>query len=89
MRHADSLFDQPCLAKAADEMLAVRRAQFPEFVQRERHVTAKACTKPLDRIIHHDVRLIDLPRLPESSNQRVVLLSEIWKRMPQLSRRRD
>jgi arylsulfatase A-like enzyme len=48
-------------------------------------VNTEGLSEPLHCVSHHGVCLIDLPRLPESGNKRVVGLSEIRKRVAQLS----
>src|SRR6266849_4819733 len=81
--------DQSRLAEAIDQMFAIFGTEFSKFVQRQQHVAAKAFTKPLQRLSHHVLSFIDLTCLSESRDQRVVNLSEIRNRMPQLACRRD
>src|SRR5712671_3393915 len=81
--------DQTRLVEASDQMFAIFGTEFSKFVQRQRHVAPEAFAKPFQRVSHCRMRLIDLPRLPESGNQRVVGLSKLWNRMTQSACRRN
>src|SRR5262245_57261663 len=80
---------EPRLAKAADQMLAIFGAQFPQFAQRQRHVNAEGLAETLHRVGKHDTRLVDLAGLSQRREQRVVRRSEIGKRVAQLPGHRD
>src|SRR5271169_1696879 len=80
---------KPGFAETLDQMLAVLRAQFVEIAQRQRHERPKGLAKAREPFGHHGMRFVDPPDLCQCSDQRIVRLTETWKRLAKLAGNSD
>lgn len=57
-----------CLAKAVDHVRMIVGTKFEQLADRKSHQDTKSFAELRQRIVHHGVRLIHLPRLAKSSD---------------------